>query len=216
MSSHYPPKKPTKKEINFALDVYTTAELKTEAEIEAMPPDPTPKQRKKYTSVELPIQREVVQKFQTEYPGFIVISLRDEKTNWLESEKQLQAGVKRPDTVFMVMKHGAGALWIEVKASRDDYLTKKGKIRQSKHIQGQYHSLLWLRRQGYLAFFAGGFEEAWSIIQWYMEGEGAHPLEYLYSDVLGEVMLQEINPSTVRRNGKIILDQDKFEEWLKK
>lgn len=216
MPKYYPPKKPSKKEIDFALDVYKT-KPKINTEIEAMPPDPVPKQRKKRVSKELPMQRHLVQEFIKHYPGYDIISLRDERTNYKKSEKQLQGGIKRPDVLIVARRHGSGGLYLELKSEVSKYLTKANKIKGDQHTQRQYRGLLKRRQNGYLAFFAGGFDEAWSIVKWYMDGDGCHPLEYLYSDVLDMVNVVEIRPNIKSevRNGKIIIDPESFDEWLK-
>ena len=204
---YYPPMKPTKNQVKFALGIYNTKDAKTQAEIEAMPPDKKPKQRKKLKRVELPLQRHLVQEIAKHYPSADVVSLRDE-THITESERQLHAGVKRPDLVILAQRHGSGALYLELKSSPKVYMTLKGKIRTNAHIQGQYRGLLHRRQNGYLAFFAGGFDEAWSIVQWYFDGHGIHPLENLYSDILGEGLVVDVPQDEQRINGHIIVSDD--------
>lgn len=63
-------------------------------------------------------------------------------------------------------------LFIEVKATPEDYLTKNGKLRTGEHIQNQAKILSLLREKGYAAHFAGGFDEGKKIIDEYMGLEG--------------------------------------------
>lgn len=204
----YPPKKPMQWQVKAALDIYNTKDVKTQEEIEAIPSDKTPKQRAKPKRIELPMQRHLVQEIAKHYPGVDVVSLRDEKTHMVENERQLQAGVKRPDLLILARRHGAGALYLEIKTEPADYLTRNGKIRASQHIQEQYKGLQRRRRSGYLAFFAGGFDEAWSIVTWYFDGQGTHPLEHLYSDVLGEGLVVDVPQVEQKINGHIIVSDD--------
>jgi hypothetical protein len=209
--SKYPPKKVTKRQVNFALNLFNTESAV--ADIEAMPPGPIPKQRKKRVELESKVHGAVVLEAKKRYPGTYIFSIRDERGMWLESERNKQAGEKRPDMFIAKKKvitlgckcntpliYSAletkcrrcmelvgiddivfGGAFIEVKSSADKYLTKKGEVRQSKHIQGQYQTLLKLRREGYFSCFAGGYEEAMNVIDWYIKGDGWLPFEHLYS-----------------------------------
>jgi hypothetical protein len=208
----FPPKRVTKKQVKLALDLYNTESAV--ADIEAMPADPVPKQRKKRVELESKVHGSVVLEAKKRYPGTYIFSIRDERGMWLESERNKQAGKKRPDMfiakskvltlgckcntplIYSTLKNPHchrctdrvgvddivfGGAFIEVKSSPDKYLTKKGEIRKSEHIQGQYQTLLNLRREGYFSCFVGGYEEAMDVIDWYMRGDGWLPFEHLYS-----------------------------------
>ncbi len=61
-----------------------------------------------------------------------------------------------------------GGLYIEIKKDRNEYLTKKGEIRESEHIQEQYEMLQALEEKGYAAEFGGGIDECKQIIDDYL------------------------------------------------
>lgn len=208
-------KRVSRKAAKFAFDMYSGVTLDSDG-IAQLPEDKTPKQRKKRVEHEILEHRKVVVKISERWPwpkGPMVISIRDERGQYIQGENQLQVGKKRPD-IFIAkrkiltlgckcntpliystlethchrcMRRVAcedivfGGLFIEMKKDRNEYLTQKGEIRKvMDSIWPQYQTLLKLRRDGYAAFFAGGFDEAMSIAEWYMEGDGLHELEYLY------------------------------------
>jgi hypothetical protein len=213
MPKYYPPKRPTKKQVMMAMDIYRTANAKTQAEIDAMPDDQTPKQRKKRVEIESDLHSYIVTQAVKKWPGLYIFSNRDERGMYAESERNKQAGKKRPD-IFVAKskvlrlackcdppliystlethchtcmkrirakdKLFCGA-FIELKADPGKYLTLKGEIREDLHTRGQFQTLLNLRSEGYFACFAGGYDEAWGTLTWYMEGEGLPPFEYLYT-----------------------------------
>ena len=62
-------------------------------------------------------------------------------------------------------KHG---LFIELKKAGTKIYTKKGTLVSNKHIREQFDLLEQLRRKGYVAMFACGFDEAKEIIDNYL------------------------------------------------
>lgn len=195
MRKYYPKKRPTKKQVEQALNLFSPAGI----DIDSLPDDKPHKQRKKRFEREILEHRKFVVRFTERWPwpkGPMVVSIRDERGQYVQGEAQLQAGKKRPDifiakvTIKRVVlspkpldfrHHNFAGLFIEMKKDRNEYLTQKGEIRRvMDSIWPQYQTLLKLRRDGYAAFFAGGFDEAMSIAEWYMEGNGLHSLEYLY------------------------------------
>ena len=71
------------------------------------------------------------------------------------------------DIFFPEPRLGFAGLFIELKKSRRDYLTKGGFIRQSEHVQAQWRTIQSLIARGFYADFAGGYDEAIEIINWY-------------------------------------------------
>ena len=66
---------------------------------------------------------------------------------------------------FIEQKHG---LFIELKKADTKIFTKKGTLVSNEHIREQFDMLEQLRRKGYVAEFACGFDEAKEIIDNYL------------------------------------------------
>ena len=66
---------------------------------------------------------------------------------------------------FTEQKHG---LFIELKKAGTKIFTKKGTLVSNEHIREQFDMLEQLRRKGYVAEFACGFDEAKEIIDNYL------------------------------------------------
>jgi hypothetical protein len=58
-------------------------------------------------------------------------------------------------------------LYIEFKTSRDEYATKKNKLRKSEKLNEQKKCMIKLRQEGYYCDFAGA-EEAEDLLVWYL------------------------------------------------
>ena len=84
---------------------------------------------------------------------------------------KLRSDVGLPDLYILEPSQGYHGLILELKKSVSEYRTIKGDIRDTKHIQVQNKILKKLRRRNYFASFAGGFEEAQNIIDWYLKPE---------------------------------------------
>lgn len=69
------------------------------------------------------------------------------------------------DAHFIEQKYG---LFIELKKDGTKIFTKKGKLVSNEHIREQFDLLEQLRRKGYVAEFACGFDEAKEIIDNYL------------------------------------------------
>ena len=82
--------------------------------------------------------------------------------------KRLNPNRAWPDIFIAEPRGDYHGLFIELKRSRDLLYTKKGEIRTNKHIQEQAKMLDNLRKRGYQAVFAGGFEETQEIIKKYL------------------------------------------------
>lgn len=86
---------------------------------------------------------------------------------------------KQPD--FMLMKaltlrgnslvEYYGGLFIELKKSDFKLYTKQGEYKKNEHIETQARSLLGLRKMGYWADFASGFDDAKQKIDAYIKGD---------------------------------------------
>lgn len=70
------------------------------------------------------------------------------------------------DASFVYEKHG---LFLEIKRPGTRIYTKKGTLVADKHIREQFDVLEQLRKRGYMAEFACGFDEAKKIIDEYLE-----------------------------------------------
>jgi len=62
-------------------------------------------------------------------------------------------------------------LFIELKATKNDLLTKKGHLRNTEHLKDQEHFLLDLQNRGYFTCFSYGFDKTKEIIDAYMSGD---------------------------------------------
>jgi len=81
---------------------------------------------------------------------------------------KLRSDVGLPDLYILEPKGEYHGLILELKKDVGAYRNKKGEIRDIKHIQIQLRILKKFRRKGYFASFAGGFDEAQKIIDWYL------------------------------------------------
>jgi len=61
-------------------------------------------------------------------------------------------------------------LFVEIKETPEKLYTKNGEMRKSEHINAQVDTAAELERRGYLAVFAGGFDEFKRIVDWYFDG----------------------------------------------
>lgn len=76
-----------------------------------------------------------------------------------------------PD-IFIAEPRGAyHGLFIELKRDPSGYKLVTGDLRRDRHTQEQAYLLMLLRKRGYCAEFAGGFDEARLLIDKYMQGE---------------------------------------------
>ena len=73
--------------------------------------------------------------------------------------------IAEPHDDLLRPKHG---LFIELKKAGTKIFTKKGTLVSNEHIREQFDMLEQLRRKGYVAEFACGFDEAKEIIDNYL------------------------------------------------
>jgi hypothetical protein len=73
-----------------------------------------------------------------------------------------------PDLIILEPRNQYAGLCLEFKASVDDLYLKSGNYKNTAHIKEQREVLERLRRKGYAASFAVGFDHAVSLIEDYM------------------------------------------------
>ncbi|MCD4651268.1 MAG: hypothetical protein K8S56_05715 [Candidatus Cloacimonetes bacterium] len=83
--------------------------------------------------------------------------------------KRLQPYRAFPDIQICEPRGRFSGLFIELKKTRSDLYTKTGAYRQTSHISEQRTVLANLKRKGYQAVFACGFDEAKQIISDYLD-----------------------------------------------
>lgn len=81
---------------------------------------------------------------------------------------KLQCGRAFPDLVVMEPRRGHHGLCIELKRDHAELYKKDGQMRDDVHFAEQAAMLEELKRRGYWAVFACGFEEAKRVIDWYL------------------------------------------------
>jgi len=74
-----------------------------------------------------------------------------------------------PDILILEPREKYHGLAIELKKSRADLYTKKGKLKKTQHLKEQAQMLSCLKERGYFACFAFGFEETQQEIRRYLE-----------------------------------------------
>lgn len=118
------------------------------------------------------IQTQVATYIRLQYPDVIFTSESSGIRVTMGVAKQMKAqrsSHKLPDLIILEPKEMWHGLILELKKSKEEYLTKDGRCRENEHIQEQLLTLVSLQNKGYYARFAGGFDEAKSIIDWYMQ-----------------------------------------------
>lgn len=83
--------------------------------------------------------------------------------------KKMQYSRAYPDIFIAQPNSKFSGLYLELKKSLDDVYTIKGELRNNEHIQEQNAMLEELKERGYAAFFAGGFDNAITIIENYLK-----------------------------------------------
>jgi hypothetical protein len=82
--------------------------------------------------------------------------------------KKQRSTHKQPDMIILQPKGIYHGLILEIKKDRSEVFLKDGSMSKSKHIQEQNETLEILRKIGYCAEFACGFDHAKAIIDNYM------------------------------------------------
>lgn len=88
--------------------------------------------------------------------------------------KRLQRYRGYPDLFIAEPKGKNGGLYLEIKKAGTKIFKKDGALVADEHIREQFDMLHDLRRKGYAAEFACGFDEAKKLIDDYMKGRYAH------------------------------------------
>jgi hypothetical protein len=74
-----------------------------------------------------------------------------------------------PDFFIPTRTKNYSGLFIEIKKSYDEVYTKKGVIRNTKHIREQLRCLEYLEGQGFKAIFGLGLDHCMKIVEEYLE-----------------------------------------------
>lgn len=88
--------------------------------------------------------------------------------------KRLQRYRGYPDLFIAEPVKGYSGLYLEIKVENTRIFKRDGKLVADEHIREQYDMLEQLRKRGYAAEFACGYDEAIRLINGYMKGEYAH------------------------------------------
>ena len=90
-------------------------------------------------------------------------------------QKRLNGGRRAWPDMFLAEPRGKySGLFIELKREGTRIFKKDGALVADEHIREQFDMLHDLRRKGYAAEFACGFDEAKKLIDDYMKGRYAH------------------------------------------
>ena len=84
--------------------------------------------------------------------------------------KRVQGDRAFPDMFICAARNDRHGLFGEIKVDADEVYTKKGELRQDKHIREQFEMLLRLRQAGYEADFWLGLDDAKAKIDRYLAG----------------------------------------------
>jgi hypothetical protein len=87
----------------------------------------------------------------------------------IRNKKIQKVGFKTPDLLILEPRNGYSGLFIELKI--DTPFKKDGTIKAStnNHLKGQFESIELLKKKGYKACFAVGFDETKEIIDDYLK-----------------------------------------------
>jgi hypothetical protein len=83
--------------------------------------------------------------------------------------KAQRSNHKLPDMIILESNDKYKGLMIELKKDRAALYRKDGTFKKSEHIDKQRETLMLLKKQGYMAVFACGFDEAKDIIDYYFK-----------------------------------------------
>lgn len=82
--------------------------------------------------------------------------------------KSLRSGKGFPDIMIFEPRAGKHGLFIELKKTGEKIFKKGGEFK-SEHLEEQAAMIAKLNERGYYATFCTGFDEAISIINWYLK-----------------------------------------------
>ena len=135
---------------------------------------------------ELELQAQVADYLRLQYPGVLFHSDFGSGIKLTMGQaikqKRLQGGRRSwPDMLIAEARNLEDkcyhALFIELKKEGTRIFKKDGTLVSDAHICEQFDMLEQLRRRGYAAEFACGFDEAKKIIDWYLGGPEAEGVE---------------------------------------
>jgi hypothetical protein len=98
-----------------------------------------------------------------------IANLKLTKMQAIRNKKIQKVGFKTPDLLILEPRNGYSGLFIELKI--DTPFKKDGTIKAStnNHLKGQFESIELLKKKGYKACFAVGFDETKEIIDDYLK-----------------------------------------------
>jgi hypothetical protein len=98
-----------------------------------------------------------------------IANLKLTKMQAIRNKKIQKEGFKTPDLLILEPRNGYSGLFIELKI--DTPFKKDGTIKAStnNHLKGQFESIELLKKKGYKACFAVGFDETKEIIDDYLK-----------------------------------------------
>lgn len=82
--------------------------------------------------------------------------------------KKVQSSRAFPDLSILEPKGAYAGLFLELKNAEVTVFKKGGELRKDDHLHEQHAILEKLKKKGYYASFAVGFDQAKGIIDWYM------------------------------------------------
>jgi len=84
------------------------------------------------------------------------------------NKKIQKDGFKTPDLIIFRPMGGYSAMFLELKVETP--WKKNGDLKKSEHLEGQWQTILDLRKEGYWADFSWGFDNSINHIKNYLNG----------------------------------------------
>lgn len=129
------------------------------------------RKRKKYKYAETELQQKIKMYLDVNYPAIVyqsdIVSSRLTRTQRMINASVNKKDFKPADLKIYAMRHGFGAMHIELK--RETPFRKDGKLKAGEHLSKQAESLRSLRNEGYWAEFGWTFDWITEKIDWYLE-----------------------------------------------
>lgn len=105
------------------------------------------------------------------YPDLLIPVLKTNAPSAKDVEVYLKHGLDLKDWwKDKGVKTCYAGLYLELKAEGNSPFKKDGTLKKDEHLSEQLFMMDWLKKQGYEAKFATGFDEATKIIDEYLEG----------------------------------------------
>jgi hypothetical protein len=121
---------------------------------------------------EIDVHIQVCKYLKLQYPGILFLSDFAAgikmSIGMANRQKMMKSDHSFPDLMIFEPRGGYKGLFIELKRDRDALYNKDGSFKSSDHIADQYKTLNELRKKGYYAYFACGFDVAKNIIDNYL------------------------------------------------